>query len=103
MKKRLNLLREFSIPLLAGVVIALVWANIDKQSYDTFINTTFAGPINFRFLTNDIFMAFFFAMAAIEITMSCLPGGALNPPRKALNLFLLLWVGCSGLQVSTLS
>jgi Na+:H+ antiporter, NhaA family len=89
MKTRLNFLCEFSVPLLTGVVIALVWANIDKQSYDTFINTIFAGPISFRFLTNDIFMAFFFAMAAIEITMSCLPGGALNPPKKA--LFLCLW------------
>jgi len=27
MKGRLNLLREFSIPLLAGVTIALVWTN----------------------------------------------------------------------------
>ena len=96
MKKRLNLLREFSIPLLAGVVIALVWANIDKQSYAAFVNTNFAGPINFRFLTNDIFMAFFFAMAAIEITMSCLPGGTLNPPRKALNPLLATIGGVLG-------
>jgi NhaA family Na+:H+ antiporter len=96
MKERFNLLREFSIPLLAGVIIALVWANIDKQSYDIFVNTKFAGPINFKFLTNDIFMAFFFAMAAIEITMSCLPNGALNPPKKALNPFLASLGGVLG-------
>ena len=30
-------------------------------------------------------MVFFFGVAAKEITEACLPGGALNPPRKAVN------------------
>jgi NhaA family Na+:H+ antiporter len=32
---------------------------------------------------NDIFMVFFFGIAAKEITEACLPGGSLNPPREA--------------------
>jgi NhaA family Na+:H+ antiporter len=35
-------------------------------------------------------------MAAIEITMSCLPGGALNPPKKALNPLLATIGGVLG-------
>lgn len=45
------------------------------------------GPhfLTLHFLVNDIFMVFFFGVAAKEITEACLPGGALNPPAKALN------------------
>ena len=39
-------------------------------------------------LINDIFMALFFGIAAKEITESVLPGGALNPPSKAVNPLL---------------
>jgi NhaA family Na+:H+ antiporter len=41
-----------------------------------------------HFLINDIFMVFFFGIAAKEITESCLPGGPLNPPSKAINPLL---------------
>lgn len=37
------------------------------------------------FIINDIFMVFFFGIAAKEITEACLPGGSLNPPSKAIN------------------
>jgi NhaA family Na+:H+ antiporter len=36
MLKRLNLLREFSVPLLAGVLVAVVWANLAPESYNAF-------------------------------------------------------------------
>ena len=41
--------------------------------------------VTLHWLVNDIFMIFFFGIAAKEITESCLPGGSLNPLRKAVN------------------
>src|SRR5699024_1541828 len=38
-----------------------------------------------HWLVNDIFMVFFFGIAAVEIVEAMLPGGALNPPSKAVN------------------
>ena len=38
-----------------------------------------------HFLVNELFMVFFFGIAAKEITEACLPGGSLNPVSKAIN------------------
>lgn len=85
MRKRLNMLREFSVPLIAGVVIALIWANLTPESYHTFIEKPFFGTPSLHFVVNDLFMVLFFGIAAVEITQSCLPGGELHPLRKAIN------------------
>jgi len=85
MMHRFNLLREFSIPLLLGVVAAVVWANLDPSGYETFNTTPFLGGLSFHFVSNELFMVFFFGIAAVEITQSFLPGGCLNPISKALN------------------
>jgi NhaA family Na+:H+ antiporter len=95
-KKRLNLLREFSIPLIAGVVVALFWANLHPESYHHFNHTPLIGSLNFHFITNEIFMVFFFGIAAVEITMSCFPGGDLNPLKKAVNPLLATVGGVVG-------
>lgn len=102
-RKSLNFLTEFSVPLLAGVVAALIWANIDLHSYHAFIETPFFSdlyiygkdinklfghPITFHFLMNDIFMVFFFGIAAVEITQAVMPGGSLNPISRAINPLL---------------
>lgn len=84
-KKRINLLREFSIPLLSGVVMALFWANRAPENYTHFLHDPLLGLLSFHFLANNIFMAFFFGIAAVEITQSFLPGGDLHPVRKAVN------------------
>ena len=96
MTRKLNLLREFSIPLLAGVLTALGWANLAPESYRQFNYGHFWGSLSFHFVTNDIFMVFFFAIAAAEITQSCLPGGDLNPLRKAVNPLLATAGGVIG-------
>lgn len=96
MRKRIQLLREFSVPLIAGVVAALFWANLAPESYHHFLHGPFLGPLNFHFLTNDIFMTFFFGIAAVEITQSCLPGGDLNPVKKAINPLLATCGGVVG-------
>jgi len=95
-KERINLLREFSVPLLCGVVMALIWANRAPESYARFLYDRFFGPISFHFLTNDIFMVFFFGIAAVEITQSLLPGGDLHPIRKSVNPLLATLGGVVG-------
>jgi len=85
MRRRINLLREFSVPLISGVAAALVWANYAPERYHDFFHGPFLGPLSFHFLTNDIFMVFFFGIAAVEITQSFLPGGDLHPVKKAVN------------------
>jgi NhaA family Na+:H+ antiporter len=95
-KKTLNLLSEFSIPLIGGVLFALVFANLDEHLYHEFLEYPLLGEharifghtLNFHFLMNDIFMVLFFGIAAVEITQAVLPGGSLNPITRAVNPLL---------------
>ncbi len=96
MKKHFNLLREFSVPLLAGVVVALIWVNLAPEAYHRFNHAPMFGPLSFHFLTNEFFMVLFFGMAAAEITQSCVPGGDLHPLRKAVNPLLATLGGVVG-------
>ncbi len=98
-----ELLLEFSIPLLFGVVVAMLAANLAPDLYrhalhwKPFGDVAFLGhEIDFHFLVNEIFMVFFFAIAAKEITEACLPGGSLNPLRKAVNPLLATLGGVIG-------
>lgn len=107
-RRYIAFLQEYSLPLIFGVVVGLVWANIDFDSYYKIVEFDFwnfgNGPflddgehhdlndfyifgkhITVHFLINEIFMVFFFGIAAKEITESILPGGALNPLPKAIN------------------
>jgi len=93
----LNYLSEFSIPLILGVIIALIFANVDHHAYEKLIETPLVSPdifqifghkVNFHFLINDIFMVFFFGIAAVEITQSVVLGGSLNPISRAINPLL---------------
>ena len=88
----IEILQEYSIPLLSGVAVAMVAANFTPVWYQDAIHwrpfgdlQLFGHVLDLHFLVNDIFMVFFFGIAAKEITESCLPGGALNPPAKAMN------------------
>ena len=104
----IHLLQEFSIPLIGGVFCALLAANLAPEWYQYWFGAAHHGadhgedahhvftfgfdilghPVGLHFLINDIFMVFFFGIAAKEITEAALPGGSLNPPRKALNPLL---------------
>lgn len=95
-QKTINFLQEFSIPLIVGVIIALIWANIAPESYSHFIHTELIGNFTFHFFVNDIFMVFFFAMATVEITQSLLPGGDLNPLKRAINPIMATLGGVIG-------
>ncbi|KXG42904.1 Na+/H+ antiporter NhaA [Tepidibacillus infernus] len=85
MYKTIQLLREFSIPLITGVIAALAWANLSPEGYQAFVHYKIFGDIDLHFIANDIIMVFFFGIAAVEITQSVLPGGDLNPIKKAIN------------------
>ncbi|MGB7344989.1 MAG: Na+/H+ antiporter NhaA [Pirellulaceae bacterium] len=95
-----NFLYENSIFLVAGSVVALLWANLDAawghDTYNHFMHFDLRGlfaPIHaeghghhgptFHFLINDVLMALFFAIAAKEVWEAILPGGALSDIRKA--------------------
>ena len=84
-RQRINLLREFSIPLILGVLCALAWANFDPEQYDIFVNKPLILGVSLHFLSNELFMVLFFGIAAVEITQSFLPGGDLTPLRRAVN------------------
>jgi NhaA family Na+:H+ antiporter len=91
MNRLLKLAQENSIPLLAGVAVALLAANISPDAYLHSLHweplgsvAIFGHPLTLHFIVNDLFMVFFFGIAAKEITESCLPGGSLNPVRRAI-------------------
>lgn len=95
-KSVVNTLQEFSIPLILGVLFSLALANIDEHLYHFLVEypifgkdaAVFGHKATFHFIINDIFMVFFFGIAAKEITESVLPGGPLNPISKAVNPLL---------------
>ena len=62
--------------LVVGTVLALVWCNLDRDSYYGFAHAI-------HFLVNDIGMVFFFALAAKEVAEATAPGGSLHSPRRA--------------------
>ena len=76
--------RTYSLPLIAGVVVALIAANLFPETYHHIVHAPIIGELNLHFLINDIFMVFFFGTAGVEIVNSFSPGGALNPPKKAI-------------------
>jgi NhaA family Na+:H+ antiporter len=92
-RQLIYVLQEFSIPLIVGVVAGLAVANIDHHFYEELVDyrifgsgvEVFGRPVTVHFLINEIFMVFFFGIAAKEITESVLPGGVLNPIPRAIN------------------
>jgi NhaA family Na+:H+ antiporter len=100
--------QKYSLPLLAGVLVALVFANAAPDAYTYVAGLDHHGPhldlaggsgftlmghaLTLHFLVNDIFMVFFFGLAAKEVTEALLPGGALSPFKKAMSPLLATMV-----------
>lgn len=77
--------KDYSIPLIFGVLCAMVTANVSPEAYHRIVHTPIWGEeISFHWLVNDIFMVFFFATAGVEIINSLSKGGALNPLKRAI-------------------
>ena len=81
------------MPLILGVILGLVAANVNHHWYEVLIDFhplgdhayVFGHPLTIHFIINGMFMCLFFGIAAKEITESTLPGGVLNPLRRAIN------------------
>ncbi len=76
MRRRFSAFLDNSGLLIAGTVLALVWANIERESYEAVAHAL-------HFAVNDIGMAFFFALAAKEVVEATAPGGVLHSPRRS--------------------
>ncbi|MBV1902360.1 MAG: Na+/H+ antiporter NhaA [Marinosulfonomonas sp.] len=103
-----NFVTNYSLLLIAGALIALVWANINPHSYHNFvefvlIDDFFIGhphldenghvhrTLTMHYLFNDVLMAFFFAIAAKEVWEAViLKNGALRGRKAATPLFATL-------------
>lgn len=88
-----NFVQEFSLPLILGVALGLIAANVNYYWYETVVDFhplgdhayVFGHALTVHFVINGMFMCLFFGVAAKEITESALPGGVLNPLRRAIN------------------
>lgn len=79
---------ENSLFLIGGSVAALVWANVDLDSYHQLLHTSLIPGshdegYSLLHVVNDGLMAVFFAMAAKEVWESLLPGGPLSSWKTA--------------------
>ncbi len=98
-----NFLTNYSLLLIFGAIIALIWANIDYKSYHDFVEFKIwdHAPIGhyhqghrtltLHYLVNDILMALFFAIAAKEVWEAvALKDGSLRGKKAATPLFATL-------------
>lgn len=101
-----NFVTNYSLLLIIGAIIALIWANVDATSYHHFVEWELIhdfwighahynelGIVEYRSLTlhylvNDVLMAFFFAIAAKEVWEAViLKNGSLRGKKAATPLF----------------
>jgi len=98
-----SFLTNYSLLLIFGALTALVWANIDADSYHHFVDLTLwdHAPIGhahdghrtltLHYLVNDVLMAFFFGIAAKEVWEAVvLKDGSLRGKKAATPLFATL-------------
>ena len=106
MHKVWNVISTYSLLLLTGAALALIWANLDKDSYQHLVHFVLwnhapigllhheggvaVRALTLHFLINDICMAFFFAIAAKEVWEGIvLQDGELRHSRDARGLHVL--------------
>ncbi len=95
-----NFLTNYSLLLIIGALTALVWANVNAESYHHFVEFVIwdHAPIGhphdghrtltLHYLINDVLMALFFAMAAKEVWEAViLKDGSLRGKKAATPLF----------------
>lgn len=100
-----NFVTNYSLLLIGGALLALVWANVDAHSYHDFVEMVLiddfiighahydeAGNVHrtltLHYLVNDVLMALFFAIAAKEVWEAIiLKNGSLRGKKAATPLF----------------
>lgn len=103
-------MEEYSLLLLLGAALALLWGNLDPEGYHRLIEARIwtGGPVGapgadgtgrvltVHFLVNDVLMALFFALAGKEVwEATALPSGALRG-RGALTPLIATAGGMAG-------
>ncbi len=96
-----NFLTQYSLLLIGGAIAALIWANINADSYHRFVefvlfddfiigkpyvdeNGNIARKLTLHYLVNDVLMALFFAIAAKEVWEAIiLENGSLRGKKAA--------------------
>jgi len=118
-----NFLTDYTLLLVIGAALALVWANTDPASYRHFVELALwqNAPIGdledghrtltLHYLVNDLLMSFFFAIAAKEVWEAViLQNGSLRGRRAATPLFataggmmgpIVVYLGLASLLGST--
>lgn len=100
MKNRINktiaIMQEFSIPLIMGVLVALIWANISYETYYNILHYDIIYGFTLDLFVNDIFMVLFFALAVVQIVKGLVPGGDLYPVKTAVNPLMATFGGVLG-------
>lgn len=85
MKKAAERICDLSLPLILGILVALIWANLGYESYSTLLHGKIIGNIDFHFLVNDVFLVFFFGLATVEIVHGLSPNGNLYPIKNTIS------------------
>ena len=92
-----DIIRAYSIPLILGVLVALLVANVAPHWYEYWIEEhLFFGKFTFAWFVENVFMVLFFGTAGIEIVHALSPGGALNPIKKAVTPLMATLGGVLG-------
>ena len=65
MKKFWLWTEEYSIPLILGILVALVWANVSYQSYASFLHYKIGNLFDIHFAVNDIFLEYPFLIQSL--------------------------------------
>lgn len=91
-------IREYSIPLFAGILAAMLWVNIDSESYNFIISKPIisGSHISLHYIVNEGFMVLFFGMAGAELVRSFREGGELYPIKNAINPLMATLGGIVG-------
>lgn len=99
-----NFVANYSLLLIGGALLALLWANVDAHSYHAFVDFVLIDnfiighahevdghvhrTLTIHYLVNDLLMAFFFAIAGKEVWEAIiLRNGALRGRKAATPLF----------------
>ena len=92
-----NIIRAYSLPLILGVLTALLVANVAPHWYEYYIEEYLIfGKFTFAWFVENVFMVLFFGTAGIEIVHALSPGGALNPMKKAVTPLMATLGGVLG-------
>lgn len=96
MVRWVRIVQHYFVFLQLGIVTAIIWANIDIQSYDSIWQSHDPHALSVHFFVNDVFMALFFGVAMVHVTTAMRPGGSLFPFKKALTPLLGTVGGVAG-------